>query len=60
MRCVLLFQVLKYWLNASDSRGTFVDLQGALESCQQQPVCDVIVRRLQSTGLTLRSPASNR
>jgi hypothetical protein len=51
------YQVLKYWLSASKSGGTFEDLQGALESCQQQPVCDVIDRRLQTTGLTLRSPA---
>ena len=52
---VCIWQVLKCWLDSStgDDRATFAELQSALESCQQQSVYDVMLRRLKSTGTTL-------
>ena len=51
---ILWLQVLKHWLCAGNRQRTFVELQCALDECQQHTLLEFIVRRLQSTGLTLR------
>ena len=50
-------QVLKFWLEGGGRGGkrTFMELRDALKSCNQQTASDVVLRRLQSPGLTLRT-----
>jgi hypothetical protein len=57
------YQMLKLWLGeggGGESKRTFMELQDALVSCQQLTASDIILRRLQSPGLTLRSPQVQR
>ncbi|CAI8010036.1 hypothetical protein GBAR_LOCUS6666 [Geodia barretti] len=57
------YQMLKFWLGeggGGESKRTFMELRDALVSCQQLTASDIILRRLQSPGLTLRSPQVQR
>ena len=55
MTICLAMQMLKLWVCGSDGQATFADLHKVLEACQHQTVCNVMMRRLNSTGLTLRN-----